>query len=107
MTSFPESRRDLLEAQFASLATLGGDGIPRVTEVWFLLDEGELRLSLNTSRLKTRNLLRGPQWSLCCSTFRPKSVSRRVARRWDSHVTVTVTCELVTCVSERGDTGPL
>jgi Pyridoxamine 5'-phosphate oxidase len=73
MTSFPEAHRDLLAARFASLATLGGDGIPRVTEAWFLLDEDESRLSLNTSRLKTRNLLKGPQRSLCSSTFRTRT----------------------------------
>jgi PPOX class probable F420-dependent enzyme len=64
MTQFPKSHRDLLEARFASLATLGRDGFPQVTEVWFLFDEGELKLSLNTSRLKTRNLRRRPQCSL-------------------------------------------
>jgi PPOX class probable F420-dependent enzyme len=64
MTDFPESHRDLLDAQFATLATLGADGLPQLTEIWFLHDEGELKLSLNTSRLKTRNLRRRPQCSL-------------------------------------------
>ncbi len=64
MTRFPDSHRDLLEAQVASLATIGGDGFPQVTEVWFLEDDGELKLSLNTSRLKTRNLMQRPQCSL-------------------------------------------
>jgi PPOX class probable F420-dependent enzyme len=64
MTHFPESHRDLLEAEFASFATIGADGFPHVTEVWFLFDEGELKLSLNTSRLKTRNLRKRPECSL-------------------------------------------
>jgi PPOX class probable F420-dependent enzyme len=64
MTEFPESHRDLLDAQFASLATVGRDGFPQVTEIWFLHDDGELKLSLNTSRVKTRNLQRNPQCSL-------------------------------------------
>ena len=64
MTSFPDSHQDLLNAQVASLATIGGDGFPQVTEVWFLDDAGELRLSLNNSRLKTRNLVKRPQCSL-------------------------------------------
>jgi PPOX class probable F420-dependent enzyme len=65
MTTFPDSHRDLLEAQVASLATLGRDGFPQLTEVWFLLDDdGELKISLNTSRVKTRNLLERPQCSL-------------------------------------------
>ena len=64
MTTFPESHRDLLVAPVASLATIGSDGYPQLTEIWFLHDDGELKLSLNTSRLKTRNLLKRPQCSL-------------------------------------------
>lgn len=64
MTDFPDSHRDLLDAQVASLATIGGDGYPQVTEVWFLHEEGELRISLNDSRLKTRNLAKRPRCSL-------------------------------------------
>jgi PPOX class probable F420-dependent enzyme len=64
MTDFPESHRDLLEGQVASLATIGPGGFPQVTEIWFLHDDGELKLSLNTARLKTRNLQRNPQCSL-------------------------------------------
>jgi hypothetical protein len=34
-----------------------------MTEVWFLYEDGQLRLSLNTSRLKTRNLRERPRCS--------------------------------------------
>ena len=64
MTTFPDSHSDLLDAQFATLATVGKDGVPQQTEVWFLHDDGELKLSLNDSRLKTRNLQKRPQCSL-------------------------------------------
>jgi PPOX class probable F420-dependent enzyme len=64
MTTFPESHHDLLDAQVATLATIGGNGFPQQTEIWFLHDDGELKLSLNSSRLKTRNLRRRPQCSL-------------------------------------------
>ncbi len=64
MTEFPDSHRDLLDAKFASLATIGGDGFPQVTEIWFLLVDGELKISLNTSRRKTKNLMARPQCSL-------------------------------------------
>ena len=64
MTDFPESHRDLLDGQVASLATVGHTGFPQVTELWFLHDEGEIKLSLNTARLKTRNLQRDPKCSL-------------------------------------------
>lgn len=64
MTSFPNSHQDLLDAQVATLATIDRNGLPQLTEVWFLHDEGELKLSLNTSRAKTRNLARRPECSL-------------------------------------------
>jgi PPOX class probable F420-dependent enzyme len=64
MTTFPNSHSDLLDANVATLATLGGDGAPQLTEVWFLHEDGEVKLSLNTARLKTRNLRERPQCSL-------------------------------------------
>ncbi len=64
MTEFPESHRDLLDGRFATLATTGRDGGPQLTEVWFLHEDGELRISLNSSRLKTKNLKARPQCSL-------------------------------------------
>lgn len=64
MTLFPDTHQYLLDGQVASLATIGRDGFPQVTEIWFLYDDGELKLSLNDSRLKTRNLERDPRCSL-------------------------------------------
>ena len=64
MTTFPDSHTDLLDAQVATLATIGANGLPQQTEVWFVHDDGELKLSLNDSRLKTRNLSKRPQCSL-------------------------------------------
>jgi PPOX class probable F420-dependent enzyme len=64
MTEFPDCHRDLLDAKFASLATIGSDGFSQVTEIWFLLADGELKISLNTSRRKTKNLMARPQCSM-------------------------------------------
>jgi PPOX class probable F420-dependent enzyme len=64
MTTFPASHRDLLDAQVATLATMRADGFPHLTEVWFLHDDGELKISLNSSRLKTHNLRERPQCSI-------------------------------------------
>jgi PPOX class probable F420-dependent enzyme len=64
MTTFPESHSDLLEGQVASFATIDSDGFPQVTAVWFLHDGGELKLSLNTARRKTQNLVDRPECSL-------------------------------------------
>ncbi|MBV9858339.1 MAG: PPOX class F420-dependent oxidoreductase [Streptosporangiaceae bacterium] len=58
MTTIPDSHRDLLGAQVATLATIGGDGRPQLSELWFLTEGDTVRLSLNTARQKTRNLRR-------------------------------------------------
>jgi PPOX class probable F420-dependent enzyme len=63
-TEFSEAFHDLLEAQFATLATIGKDGGPQLTEVWFLFEDGKVKISLNDSRLKTKNLRARPQCSL-------------------------------------------
>jgi len=64
MIDVPDSHQDLLESSVASLATIGPDGRPQLTEVWFLYDEGSVALSLNSSRQKTKNLVARPQCSL-------------------------------------------
>ncbi len=63
-TDFPDSHRDLLEAKFATLATIGKDGGPQLTEIWFLFEDGQVKTSLNDSRLKTKNLVARPRCSL-------------------------------------------
>jgi PPOX class probable F420-dependent enzyme len=65
MISIPESHKDLLNAPIAMLATLGNDGYPQVTALWFLFDvDGMLRLSLNTTRQKVKNLQAHPECTL-------------------------------------------
>lgn len=64
MTVIPDSHRDLLEAQFATLATVGPDGRPQLSEIWFLAEGDTVRLSLNDSRQKTKNLTARPAANL-------------------------------------------
>jgi PPOX class probable F420-dependent enzyme len=64
MTAFPASHADLLETQFATLGSIDQEGRPQLTEVWFLHEDGELKISLNTSRFKTRNLQARPGCSV-------------------------------------------
>ena len=65
MTTFPESHQDLLAADVAVLATVGPDGYPQVTATWFLLDDdGTVKLSLNTTRQKVKNLRAHPECTL-------------------------------------------
>jgi PPOX class probable F420-dependent enzyme len=60
----PESHRDLLDSPFATLATVGPDRRPQVSEVWFLAEGDDLRVSLNVTRQKTKNLTANPGVSL-------------------------------------------
>jgi PPOX class probable F420-dependent enzyme len=64
MDAIPESHHDLLRGEFATLATLGPDGRPQLSEVWFLEEDGDLAISLNTSRQKTKNLMRNPSCTI-------------------------------------------
>ena len=64
MLEIPASHRDLLDGQYATLATVGPDGRPQVSEVWFLSDGGSVSVSLNDSRQKTKNLKANPAATL-------------------------------------------
>ena len=64
MTDFPSTHTDLLDLPVATLATIAADGSPQLTEVWFLHEDGELKLSLNKTRQKTKNLTTRPQCAL-------------------------------------------
>ena len=64
MPEIPASHRDLLDGDFATLATIGPDGRPQVSEVWFLAEGDDVAISLNSSRRKTKNLRANPAASL-------------------------------------------
>lgn len=65
MATIPESHRALLGSDVATLATVGADGRPQLSEVWFLAEGDTVRISLHTSRQKTKNLKRNP----ACTVF--------------------------------------
>jgi PPOX class probable F420-dependent enzyme len=67
--SIPDSHRDLLSAPVGTLGTIGPDGGPQLTEVWFLSDGDSVSLSFNTSRQKLKNLQKRPQLSLLIVDF--------------------------------------
>jgi PPOX class probable F420-dependent enzyme len=60
----PESHKDLLQAPVAVLATNGRGGQPQVSALWFLYDDDQIKLSLNNSRQKLKNLQRDPRCTL-------------------------------------------
>jgi PPOX class probable F420-dependent enzyme len=64
MTSIPESHRDLLNAATGVMGTIGPDGRPQLTAVWFLADGDTLRISLNNTRQKVKNLRANPKVTL-------------------------------------------
>jgi PPOX class probable F420-dependent enzyme len=62
----PESHRHLLDTHTAILATNGLDGLPQVTAVAFYHDKADdlVKISLNDTRQKTRNMRRDPRVTL-------------------------------------------
>jgi PPOX class probable F420-dependent enzyme len=65
MTDFPASHRDLLDGHFAMLSTIAPSGHPQTTAIVFLHDDdGEMRISLNETRKKVRNLHANPACNL-------------------------------------------
>lgn len=82
MITFPESHRDLLDTNVAVLATISPDGLPQVTATWFFFDgDGKLKLSLNTTRQKVKNLQERPECTLfildCANVLRTLEVRAR------------------------------
>jgi PPOX class probable F420-dependent enzyme len=64
MTTIPDSHRDLLNGQVAVLGTIGASGRPQLSGVWFLTEGDTVRISLNTTRQKVKNLQANPKVSL-------------------------------------------
>jgi PPOX class probable F420-dependent enzyme len=85
MIHIPESHRDLLDTEVATLATIGPDSRPQLSEVWFLLDGDSVAISLNTSRQKTKNLTVRPE---CCLLILDLEATQRYLEiRGDAEVT--------------------
>lgn len=64
MLSIPDSHRDLLDGMVATLATVGSTGYPQMSVLWFLAEGDTIRLSLNSSRQKIKNLMDRPAFGL-------------------------------------------
>jgi PPOX class probable F420-dependent enzyme len=85
MTTIPDSHRDLLDGPVAVLGTIGASGRPQLSGVWFLADGDAVKMSLNTSRQKVKNLQANPKASLII--FDQKSPYRYLELRGDAEVT--------------------
>ena len=84
MIDVPESHRDLLDAEVATFATVDAEGYPQLTDVWFLHEDGDVKLSFNTGRAKTENLRERPRCSLLIRD--PKNAYRYLELRADARV---------------------
>src|ERR687885_1470657 len=84
-TVVPEEHREVLDASYAVLTTLGRDGYPQSTMVAFLAEGGLVKLSLNTTRQKTRNLMARPRATLLIPD--PASPHRTLEIRGDVDIT--------------------
>ncbi|WP_298228918.1 TIGR03618 family F420-dependent PPOX class oxidoreductase [Gryllotalpicola sp.] len=63
--AIPESHRDLLTTtEAAGFTTIGPDGRPQTSAIWFLLDGDVIRTSIHGSRQRYRNALATPAGSL-------------------------------------------
>lgn len=63
--TIPASHADLLDSTaLAHVATIGPNGEPQVTPVWFAWDGSHLRFSQTKIRQKYRNILRDPNIAL-------------------------------------------
>ena len=84
-TTVPEAFRDLLEAPIATLGTIGPDGRPQLSAVWFLADGDELKVSLHARRQKKKNLRRNPAVNLFI--LDPQNPMRYLEVRGDAELT--------------------
>lgn len=58
----PSEYHDLLDApNTAVLVTLGADGTPNASPVWFLFADGAIEVSTTKDRAKHRNVVRDPR----------------------------------------------
>ena len=60
----PDSHKDLLNGQIAVLGTIGASGRPQLSATWFLAEGDTVKISLNTTRQKVKNLQANPKVSL-------------------------------------------
>ena len=81
----PESHKDLLSAQVGVLGTVGSSGRPQLSATWFLAEGETVKISLNTSRQKVKNLTANPKVSFMI--IDPANPYKYVELRGDAEIT--------------------
>jgi PPOX class probable F420-dependent enzyme len=84
-TEIPDSHKDLLNAQIGVLGTIGASGRPQLSATWFLADGETVKISLNTTRQKVKNLRAEPKVSFLI--FDPANPYKYVELRGDAEIT--------------------
>lgn len=80
----PDSHKGLLGAQVGVLGTIGASGRPQLSATWFLAEGETVKISLNTSRQKVKNLLANPKVSFMI--IDPASPYKYVELRGDAEI---------------------
>lgn len=61
MASIPESHRGIIErSQVVHLGTIGPEGEPQITALWYVIEDDTIKMSINSARQKMKNLMRNP-----------------------------------------------
>ena len=81
----PETHRDLLASETGILATIGPDGRPQLSAVWFVAEANTIKISVNTSRKKVRNLRANP--AVGFFILDPHAPTRYLEIRGDAEIT--------------------
>lgn len=77
----PAIREFLTAPRFAVLATIGGDGAPHQSVMWYELAGDEILMNTKRGRFKERDIARDPRISLCVEdAYRFVAMSGRIAR---------------------------
>lgn len=80
----PDSHKDLLTAQVGVFGTIGTSGRPQLSAIWFLAEGDTVRVSLNTSRQKVKNLRADPKVSFLI--LDPGNPYRYIELRGDAEI---------------------
>jgi PPOX class probable F420-dependent enzyme len=81
----PASHKNLLSAQVGVLGTIGASGRPQLSASWFLAEGDTVKMSLNTTRQKVKNLQANPKASFLI--FDPANPYKYVELRGEAEIT--------------------
>jgi PPOX class probable F420-dependent enzyme len=80
----PDSHKDLLSAQVGVIGTIGASGRPQLSATWFLAEGDTVKISLNTTRQKVKNLQADPKVSFLI--LGPENPYKYIELRGDAEI---------------------